>query len=106
MNEKIKLVLNETKEYEYNLLMNESILFNKCDQSCLFGELEIQQNSLFSFKNCLYPWAVTAKPSGTIIPLFESDEYISPSEAFLPPTLEMSLMFISEKCFITCILLC
>ena len=55
MNEKIKLVLNETKDYEYNLLMNESILFNKCDQSCLFGELEMKQNnslfSLFPFQN-------------------------------------------------------
>ena len=44
-----------------------------------------------------YASAVTAKPLGTGTPVGMSSRYISPSEAFLPPTYATSPIEISER---------
>ena len=45
---------------------------------------------LFSLRNSLYPSAVSENPLGILMPIGFNWQYISPSEAFLPPTFPMS----------------
>src|SRR3970282_2457373 len=75
---------------EYSFVSNES---NKS-----FNGFSI----LFPVRNSLYPSAVTAKPLGMLMPIGFSWQYISPREAFLPPTFPMSVMLIwlkNRMCF-------
>ncbi len=59
------------------------------------------------FRTCQYASAVTAKPLGILTPCCASSRYISPSEAFLPPTRGTSPIVISsnQRMYLACCLI-
>ena len=65
--------------------------------SAFFNSLFKESIRLLSFKNSLNASAVVAKPSGILIPSGPNSWIISPNEAFLPPTIAISLFRISLK---------